>query len=87
MKRIEGMVSEKMAQWAIEALMFCASHGRNGGQFDVYRWANGQIMAEPVIGCETKGVNKGAPIYARANQCITAEELNELRRNGWKIRF
>lgn len=85
MSVLGNAVSAKLDQWANEALMFCARHGREGGQFDVYRWANGVAMAEPIIGYETSGINKGAAIHARANQCITIEQLNELRRNGWKV--
>lgn len=75
MTTLGGLVATKLAQWEREALLFCARHGAAGGLFDVYSWANGQLMAEPVLpGRE-----------AMVNQCIPLESLNELRRNGWKV--
>lgn len=68
---LKQAVSEKLNQWGREALLFCAAHGRKGGEFELNRWANGRVMAE-VPG-------------ARCNQAISPEELAELRANGWRI--
>lgn len=79
-KRLEAMVDAKLCQWEMEALLFCAQHGRNGGTFSMFRWANGKVMAEAYLGDDEHGA-----VHGRANQAITLEQLNELRRNNWTI--
>lgn len=73
MKRFGEMVADKMDQWANEALMFCALHGKAGGSFEVSRWASGAVMA--------------APPGARVNQAIPVADLETLRANGWRLAF
>ena len=77
---LQDHVEAKIEQWDREALMFCAQHGRNGGTFSTFLWANGKVMAEAYLGEDKYGA-----VHGRANQAITVEQLNELRRNGWKI--
>ena len=74
--KLSNAVAATIDRWNTEALMFCAMHGKKGGLFDVYKWANGSTMAEPVMADGSE---------ARANQCIPLEELNRMRRNGWKV--
>lgn len=68
---IASMVENTLNRWNLEALLFCAAHGKKGGKFELVQWANGAIMAQ-VPG-------------ARANQAITAADLDTLMHNGWKI--
>jgi len=65
------MVDNTMVRWNREALGFCAMHGSKGGTFNLVRWANGNLMAE---------VPGSLP-----NQAIHANQLDELKRNNWKI--
>lgn len=73
--KLSDAIMDKQLQWQKEAILFCAAHGKRGGKFDTFKWANGQMMAEPVL----EDGKEALP-----NQCITVETLNQLRRNGWK---
>lgn len=67
--KLSTAVEATMNRWNIEAILFCAAHGRKGGQFEFNRWANGKVMAE-VPG-------------ARANQAIPIETYIELHAADW----
>ena len=58
-------------RWNVEARMFCARHGRNGGKFVITTWANGQKMA-------------GVP-GARGNQSIPVRELFAIAKVGFQV--
>lgn len=77
---LQDHVDAKRDQWDREDLMFCAQHGRNGGTFSTFTLANGKVMAEAYLGEDANGA-----VHGRANQAITLEQLNELRRNHWRI--
>lgn len=83
--KLSTTIDAKLAQWGKEALMFCARHGQNGGKFATFTWANGEEMVEAIIGYETSGPCKGAPIYGRANQAITVADYYALKANNWTI--
>ena len=65
-------VAAKRSQWAREAILFNAAHGRRGGAFATSRWADGRVMVGPV-GC-------------LPNQEIPVEVWGLLRAQGWTWR-
>jgi len=69
--RLSSLIAGKRNQWLIEAVVFCARHGRDGGKFNVSIWANGAVMVE-VPG-------------ARANQAIPFDVYVALKDSNWTV--
>jgi hypothetical protein len=69
------LVAKKLNQWKKEAMIFCAMHGKNGGQFAFLKWANGETMATPIV--------DGS--QALPNMCIPLKTFLRLANNNWKF--
>lgn len=68
---IAGVVADTLARWELEAILFCAIHGKRGGKFVTESWADGRSMV-------------GVP-DSPANTWIPSERFARLEANGWKF--